>query len=82
MPPTDRPPPPNHPHQQQLSALATLLAVFIGTLRADRIITAEQATAIFATADHLLGRGDEGMGLTLLATVESVSQRITGEPEA
>jgi hypothetical protein len=75
--------PANHPHQQQITALVTLLSVLIGTLRADGVITADQAEAIFRTADHLLAAGDEPLGTNILSTARSVAAVILpDDPEA
>lgn len=71
---------PSHPHQQQIVALADLLGVLIGVLRADRIITADQAEAIFQTADFLLPESEAPLGSLVLAKVRSFERNITPSP--
>lgn len=69
-----------HPHQQQLNAMAAVVGVLIGILRAKEAITPDEQEALFAFAIQVLPDSSAGFGDQIMSVIRNSARLIGSSP--
>ncbi|RAI57309.1 hypothetical protein [Roseicella frigidaeris] len=69
-----------HPHQQQINALALTLGTLVGMLQQKGVLRGAEVSQVFHVAEHLLAE-DFTLGHEMIATVRDLAISIGGATE-
>lgn len=68
----------DHPHQQQISGLATVVGVLIGILRAKDVINADEQQTLFVFAGSMLPDTSAGFGDQIMSVIRNAAHAVDG----